>query len=99
MEHQFETLVFDITKNLESYIGLTKKIYEKFSNLPTEEKTNPIYDKNYSKFTDYCKNICGEDIIFEVFSYRNTYITRFNIDIKVDLNGADIIKKTETLNL
>lgn len=98
-EHQFEVLEFDITKNLENYIGFTRKIKEKFSNLPAEEKTEPIYTKNYSKLKGYCKTICGENTEIEVLSYYNTIRTRFDINIEIDLNDANIIIKTETLDL
>jgi len=98
-KHQFEALEFDIAKNLEKYIEFARKIYKKFDGLPTEEKTEPIYSKDYSNLKDYCKTICDDNTKIKIWSYYNTIITRFDIDITVDLNGPDINKTTETLDL
>jgi len=98
-KHQFEALEFDIAKNLKKYIEFAGKIKEKFSVLTSEEKTEPIYSKNYSNLKDCCKTICDDNTEIKIWSYYNTIITRFDIDITVDLNSPDINKTTEALDL
>jgi len=98
-EHQFEALEFDITKNIEKYIFCAEKIKEKFYGLTAKEKTDPIYTKDYSKLKTYCEEICGEDIKVEVFSYYNTIITKFGVNIALNLDNSGISKITEVLHL
>ena len=98
-EHRFEVLKFDISKNIEKYIDFSNKIKEIFYGLTAKEKTDPIYTKDYSTLKTYCNEICGEDIIIEVSSYYNTIITKFSIDITINLEDSGIKKGTEVLRL
>jgi len=97
--HLFEVPEFDITDDLKNYYDFSEKIKGKFSNLPPEEKTDPIYSKNYSNLKNYCKPICGENTEIKVESYYNTIITKFDINITVNLDDTSIVKETETLDL